>query len=92
MAKVNNPGGQRGNLSSNTGRKERSPTSHGQTGSRADPSHTNDQNKNDKAKKSPDVAAKASGKDTSSKDTSGKNTSGKDKSTDQATKSGTKGS
>ena len=61
MAQVNNPGGQRGNLSSGTGRKERSPTSHGQTGSRADPSHTNEQTKEAGTKKSPESAAKPKG-------------------------------
>jgi len=58
MAHVNNQGGQRKNLSSGTGRKERSPTSHGQTGSRADPSHTNEQKKEDRVKKAVPAATK----------------------------------
>lgn len=50
-------GAQRGNLSSNSGQKQRSPTSHGHTGSRVDPSHTHEQSREIQAAK----AKRASG-------------------------------
>ena len=40
MGSTGNRGGQRSNLTSASGRKERSPTNSAHSGSRADPSHT----------------------------------------------------
>lgn len=40
MATTSRAGSQRSNLSSSSGRKQRSPTNIGHTGSRVDPSHT----------------------------------------------------
>ena len=51
MASIGNKGGQRGNTTSASGRKERSPTSTPHTGSRADPSHVTEKARNDRAKK-----------------------------------------
>ena len=51
MAGVSNSGGQRGNLSSGSGRKERSPTSTSHKGSRVDPSHLTEKARDTRAKK-----------------------------------------
>jgi hypothetical protein len=64
MGTIGGKGGQRGNLSSGSGRKQRSPTSKGQSASRSDPSHTNEQSKADRSKKP--AAAKSSAKKTTS--------------------------
>lgn len=53
-------GGQRGNITSASGRKERSPTSRGQSGSRVEPSHTNGKKQTSAAKS---ATRKAAGKE-----------------------------
>lgn len=69
MATTSRSGGQRPNLSSPSGRKQRSPTTIGHTGSRVDPSHTAEairETREKKTAKQPKKAAapaaKASGK------------------------------
>lgn len=52
-------GGQRGNITSASGRKERSPTSRSQSGSRVEPSHTSGKKQATAAKT---AAKKAAGK------------------------------
>ena len=52
MATTSRSGGQRPNLSSPSGRKQRSPTTIAHTGSRADPSHTAEQARETRIKKS----------------------------------------
>lgn len=62
MAGVSNSGGQRGNLSSGSGRKERSPTSAAHKGSRVEASHLVEKARGDRAKKVATVAKAASKK------------------------------
>ncbi len=52
MATTSRSGGQRNNLSSSSGRKQRSPTTIAHTGSRVDPSHTAEQAREAREKKS----------------------------------------
>lgn len=59
MGTTSRSGGQRSNLSSSTGQKRRSPTSHGQTGSRVDPSHTAEQTRATREKRTARQSAKA---------------------------------
>jgi hypothetical protein len=51
MGTTSRSGGQRSNLASSSGKKQRSPTSHGQTGSRVDPSHTTEHTREVREKK-----------------------------------------
>ena len=51
MATTSRSGGQRPNLSSPSGQKQRSPTTIGHTGSRVDPSHTAEQSREAREKK-----------------------------------------
>ncbi len=59
MATTSRSGGQRPNLSSPSGQKQRSPTTIGHTGSRVDPSHTAEAARDTRAKKTAKQAKKA---------------------------------
>lgn len=58
MAGSGKQGGQRGNLSSGSGRKERSATSNAHKGSRVEPSHLTEQAREVREKKATKKAAK----------------------------------
>lgn len=55
-------GGQRGNLASGSGRKQRSTTSTSHKGSRVEPSHTAERSHNDRARMAAGKAAKKKAK------------------------------
>ena len=73
MATTSRSGGQRSNLSSPSGRKQRSPTTIGHTGSRVDPSHTAEQAREARAKKSAQQPKAAAPTPTTPTKPSGKN-------------------
>jgi hypothetical protein len=67
MTSPNKPAGQRDNLSSASGRKERSATSASHTGSRVEPSHTTDKARELREQKIAGSAARAAVKNASPK-------------------------
>lgn len=62
MASSGKHGGQRNDLSSASGRKERSPTATTNKGSRVEPSHTHEQVRDDRAKAAAKKVAKKAAK------------------------------